>query len=70
MVIYLHTFLAFLFFQADLFPPRHSLQPSMQLLDNFSTSHFSSGDIPKTNPSIINYPPIPNDNCLGFASRL
>jgi len=42
----------------------------MQLLDNFSASHFSSGDIPKINPSIINYPTIPNDNCMGFALRL
>jgi len=42
----------------------------MQHLNDFSTSHFSSRDIPKTNPSSINYPSIPNDYCLGFASRL
>jgi hypothetical protein len=42
----------------------------MQLLDDFSTSNFSSGDIPKISPSSINYPPIPDDNCLGYASRL
>jgi len=70
LFIYLRSCLTLLFFQADLFPSRLSIQPSMQLLDDFSTSNFSSGDIPKISPSSINYPPIPDDNCLGYASRL